>query len=131
MRIFIDANILFSAANRASATRDLFNAAAEHAELVTNPHAWEEAHRNLSYKRAEHLSGINDLKKKLAISSALGRIDQAILPHHDIPILAGAVGAGCSHIWTSDKKHFGKWYGRQMHGVLVVSSTLLADILWK
>lgn len=129
MRIFIDANILFSAANRASATRNLFNVAAEHAELVTNPHAWEEAHRNLTQKRPEHLSGIDDLKKHLEVSSAFGRIERTDLPHHDIPILAGAVGAGCTHIWTSDKKHFGKWYGRQMHGVVVVSSVLLADIL--
>jgi hypothetical protein len=129
VRIFLDANILFSAANRSSATRKLFNAAAEHAELVTNPHAWEEARRNLSCKKTEHLSGMNDLKKHLEISSAFGRIGQTDLPHYDIPILAGAVGAACSHIWTSDKKHFGKWYGKQVHGVVVVSSILLADIV--
>jgi hypothetical protein len=129
VRIFVDANILFSAADCTSVTRVLFNSAAENAELVTNPHAWEEAYRNLSFKRTEHLTGMNDLKKQLVLSSALGRIDRNVLPHHDVPILAGAVGAGCTHIWTSDKKHFGRWYGRQVQGVIVVSSTLLADIL--
>ena len=129
MRIFIDANILFSAANRTSATRSLFNAAATFAELVTNPHAWEEAYRNLLQKRPEHAMGMKNLRKYIELSAAFSHIAAADLPDHDIPILAGAIGAGCTHVWTSDKKHFGKWYGRQVHGVVVVSSVLLADIL--
>jgi predicted nucleic acid-binding protein len=131
VRIFIDANILFSAADRASVTRELFTNTAEHAELVTNPHAWEEASRNLSYKKTEHLSGMNDLKKHLVITSAFGHIDKTVLPQHDAPILAGAVGACCTHIWTSDKKHFGTWYGKKINDITILSSILLADILIK
>ena len=37
----------------------------------------------------------------------------------DQPILAGAMGAGCSHLWTNDARHFGSFYGRTIDSVLV------------
>jgi hypothetical protein len=56
-------------------------------------------------------------------------------PEQDIPIIAGASASQCAYLWTSDKKHFGKWYGRKLHGVTVVSSIMLVDTLlekgWK
>ena len=132
MRIFIDANILFSAAHHTSATRSLFNGVARHAKLVTNPHALEEAYRNLAQKRPEHIAGMKELQKDIEVSPAFSHVDSAAgLPDHDIPILAGAIGAGCTHIWTSDKKHFGKWYGRKIHDISIISSIMLADILIK
>jgi hypothetical protein len=47
----------------------------------------------------------------------------------DKPILAGAIGAACTHLWTSDRLHFGAWYGKCLHSVLIVSSIHLADLL--
>jgi predicted nucleic acid-binding protein len=129
VRIFIDANILFSAANRTSATHVLFNGAAQHAELVTNSHAWEEAYRNLLHKKPEHAAGMKELMKHIELSPAFSTIGKTDLPDEDVPILAGAVGAQCSHIWTSDKRHFGRWYGKRIRGISIVSSVLLADIL--
>jgi hypothetical protein len=135
VRIFLDANILFSAAAPSSATRRLFNAASHYANLITNPHAWEEAYRNLAHKRPEHISGMKDLEKHIELSYSFSPIGAIELPEHDVPILAGAIGSGCSHIWTSDKRHFGKWYGKKLLGVECISSILLADILinmgWK
>jgi hypothetical protein len=131
VRIFLDANILFSAADDSSATRMLFDAARSSADLVTNPHAWGEASRNLVLKRPKFASGLRDLHRHLVMSHAFSPVEAAGLPEFDIPILAGAAGSGCSHLWTSDKRHFGKWYGKQLHGVAVVSSVLLADILMK
>lgn len=45
----------------------------------------------------------------------------------DKPILAGAIGAGCDRLWTSDRLHFGPFYGRTVHGVTIVSSLHLAE----
>jgi hypothetical protein len=47
----------------------------------------------------------------------------------DKPILAGAIGAGCTHLWTSDRLHFGNLYGEVFHGVRIVSSIHMADEL--
>jgi hypothetical protein len=129
VRIFLDANILFSAADSSSATHALFTMARKHAELITSPHAWEEAFRNLSFKRPGLAPHLKNLKPYLVLSIAFAPIETAEIPDHDIPILAGALGSECSHLWTSDKTHFGKWYGRKFHGITVVSSILLAAIL--
>ena len=129
MRVFLDANILFSAAAPQSATRRLLDAASGYAELVTNLHAWEEARRNLAAKRPLCAPGIESLRKKVILSNAFVNPKTHDLPECDIPILAGAIGAQCTHLWTGDKRHFGRWFGRELCGVTVVSSIVLADIL--
>jgi hypothetical protein len=43
MRVFLDANILFSTAYKESTTRELLDKLLKIAEVVTNLHAWEEA----------------------------------------------------------------------------------------
>jgi uncharacterized protein len=131
MRIFLDANILFSAADPSSATRMLFNAARSNAEIVTTPHAWEEARRNLVLKRPKHAAGLKELQNHLVMSHAFSPIEATGLPDFDIPIISGAAGSASSHLWTSDKRHFGKWYGKELHDVTVVSSVMLAELLMK
>jgi uncharacterized protein len=135
MRIFLDANILFSAACPTSTTRKMFTAAGRFGELITNAHAWEEAERNLLIKRPEHATHSKDLERFITISDAFTKLEGLALPLKDVPILCGAVGANCSHLWTSDKQHFGKWYGKKYHNVMIVSSVMLADLLmdqgWK
>jgi uncharacterized protein len=135
MKVFLDANILFSAAGHLSATRKLLSGLCLYAEVVTNHHAWEEAHRNLLIKRPDLAGKLHELLKFLAVSEAFIAVSTNVLPEQDIPILAGALGSRCSHLWTGDKRHFGRWYGKKLNGVAVVSSILLADILlekgWK
>jgi hypothetical protein len=64
MRIFLDANILFSAANPSSAIRQLLNMArtAGH-ECWADEHVIREAHRNLFLKQRER---IPDFERLLA-----------------------------------------------------------------
>ncbi len=131
MRIFLDANILFSAAAPHTATRRLLDAASGYAVLVTNPHAWEEARRNLARKRPHFEPGLESLKKTVILSNAFAHAGPIDLPECDIPVLAGAIGSKSTHLWTGDKQHFGKWYGKEQCGVTVVSSVLLADILFE
>ena len=100
-----------------------------HAPAVTHHHAWEEAWRNLDHKRPAHLPGLLALRSRLVFSDAFRVVEERELPDKDRPILGAAVGAGCTHLWTSDQRHFGRFYGKLLHGVLVVSSTMLADEL--
>ena len=130
MRIFLDANILFSASATGSAIRLLLDAALKYAdECITNPHAFEEAKRNIEAKRLQQLSAYEKIIKSVTVSNAFYPDLSVNLPQQDVPILAGAIGAQCTHLWTGDKKHFGALYGKTIHGVHIVSSTLLADIL--
>lgn len=131
MKIFLDANILFSSTQSGSATRLLFNALVKHnAECITNPHAFEEAKRNIEAKRPKQISELKKISKHLNICNAFYKDHAIDLPPQDVPILSGAIGSECTHLWTGDKKHFGKFYGKSIHGVLVVSHMMLADILF-
>jgi len=102
---------------------------------ITNHHAREEAYRNLLLKRPDQVSGLNELLKYFTVSNMFKNMVLHELPEQDIPIICGAVGSECTYLWTGDKRHFGKWYGKKLNGVAVVSSAMLADILigmgWK
>ena len=127
MKVFLDANILFSASDEGSATRTLLDLAARRGEVVTSPHAWEEARRNIEAKRPQNVPGLTALESKVAVTHAFRMPNGVSLPEKDRPILAGAVGARCSHLWTSDHAHFATLYGQTVCGVKIVSSVMLAD----
>ena len=129
MKVFLDANILFSASDGKSATRHLLDRLACRNELATSPHAWEEARRNLDRKRPHLLPGLESLRPTVAITHAFQLPADVEVTEKDKPILAGAIGAACSHLWTSDRLHFGSLYGTTLHGVITVSSIQLADEL--
>jgi hypothetical protein len=61
------------------------------------------------------------------MTSAFIRIQIPSLPEKDIPVIGGAAGSKCTHLWTGDKKHFSKLYGKTIHGVRIVSNTMLAE----
>lgn len=127
MRVFLDANILFSAAAQNSPTRVLLDIILRHATAVTNQHAWEEARRNVEHKRPHLLTALNDLRPRLEFSGNFKEVVQPALPDKDQPIIGGAVASRCSHLWTSDKRHFGPLYGRTIQGTRIVSGVMLAN----
>jgi uncharacterized protein len=129
MKVFLDANILFSAADPASNTRHLLDDLAAKAQMVTSPHAIEEARRNLALKRPHQVAGLDELLRVVVTTGAFRRDIESGLPEQDFPIIAGAAGAECTHLWTGDQRHFGQWYGKQLIGVRVVSSRMLAEEL--
>lgn len=129
MKVFLDANILFSASDETSATRRLLGLVSRHGQVVTSPHAWEEARRNLEAKRPHLLPGLDAFRPHVLLTHAFSLPPDLKVAEKDKPILAGAIGAGCTHLWTSDRLHFGALYGTTVHGVAVVSSLQLADAL--
>ncbi len=129
MRVFVDANVLFSAADPASATRILLEALFSHATVVINEHVWEEARRNIELKRPSLAKRLEKLKPDLQFSSGQTMVENSQLPDKDQPVLNGAVASGCSHLWTGDKRHFGHLYGKTVQGTRIVPATVLADEL--
>ncbi len=122
-RLFLDANVLFSAAYRPDAPiRRLWRLSG--AELLTSSYAAEEARRNLREGRQQE-----DLEELLAsmpvvtTSADLGShpaLETVQLPEKDVPILLAAVGAGATHLITGDFTHFGPYYGEKLGGVLIL-----------
>ena len=131
MRIFLDANILFSAAAPDSSTRAFLNIILRHAKAVTNEHAWEEARRNVELKRPHLIAALNNLKPEIEFSDRFMAVDCPVLPDKDRPIIGGAAASRCTHLWTGDKRHFGPLYGHTIESVKIVSGVMLADEISK
>lgn len=121
--VFLDANILFSAAYRSDAgLKRLWKLPG--ARLITSAYAAEEARRNLGFpEQRKDLEGL--LASVEVVTTALPAehllYSTVKLPEKDQPILLAAIGAGTTHLLTGDFRHFGPYYGERIQGVLILS----------
>ena len=120
-RLFLDANILFSASYREDAGVTVLWSL-ENVGLFTSPYAIEEAERNLpkrdQKKRLERLIQALHLVHTATAPDAIPR--EVKLPDKDWPILGGAIAAEATHLITGDLKHFGPYFGQTIQGVLIL-----------
>ena len=123
-RVFLDANVLFSAAwLEGSGLARLWRLPAT--ELVSSRLAVAEADRNLDSN--EQRARLRSLAEKLLLIEAPA---QAALPAgvalvaKDAPILLAAIEAGASHLLTGDRKHFGHLYGKSVGGVRILTPAM-------
>jgi uncharacterized protein len=120
--IFLDANILFSAAYRPDAgLRRLWSLPG--VRRMTSVYAAEEARRNLSQpKQREELEALLGSVEIIATAASTGHplFSTIELPDKDQPILLAAIGAGATHLLTGDFQHFGPYYGERIEGVLIL-----------
>lgn len=132
MRVFLDANILFSAARSEGAIRRLL-ALAEAAghELWADVYVFEEARRNLSAKSPDGIAVLDAIAGRIRIGGlpAAGLLQPAAmsLPEKDRPVLAAAIHHRCDVLVTGDRTHFGPFYGQRLQGVLILSPAQLAE----
>lgn len=120
-RIFLDANVLFSAAY-APDSRLLEFWSLDEVEIVTSLLALEEAKRNLLFHSPDGVARLDELASRLTkvVGTRVGELPEGIeLADKDIPILLAAIDSGCTHLLTGDKQHFGAFYGRRIGGALV------------
>ncbi len=129
MRVFLDANVLFSASNRGGNIARLVDWLIREATAVTSDLAREEARRNLALKRADWLPAFEQL---------IGRIEQVPsvrfelpvkLDEGDRPLLCTSIRAGCTHFATGDRRDFGHLFDTTVEGVRVINLLRLAKIL--
>jgi len=131
MRIFLDANILFSASNKESnIARFLEFASCKH-KLITSSYAYAEAERNIVFKRPIWQSGFKLLSEHIIVvaDSKLPNDISITLAEKDIPILATAITTGCDYLLTGDKRDFGHLYNTKIATVTVVDYLTLAQII--
>jgi uncharacterized protein len=127
VRVFLDANVLFSAAySEIGSVRAFFQlAAAGSCTLVSSAHAIEEARRNIAAMRPERLKDLGLLLKSVQIgpeprAATLEWAATTGLPPKDVPILAAAVDARCHVLATGDRTDCGNLLGRRMRGTVVM-----------
>lgn len=138
MKLFLDANVIFSAAHREEGrAQDLVAlAGAGLCELVASAHALEEARRNLQLKSAGFEQRLDRALTRIAIvAEAPGALVAWALaqnlPHKDAPILAAAIHARADLLVTGDRQDFGHLFGHTLHGTSVVTPAEALDRVLK
>src|SRR5688572_16342210 len=136
MRVFLDANVLFSAAYRETGSVRAFwtLAAAGACTLVSSAHAIEEARRNLALKHSARLADLERLlgSVELTPEARAATIDWALslgLPPKDAPILAAALEGRCAVLATGDRRDFGVLLGRRVRGTVVLLPVEAIELL--
>ncbi|MEO5804433.1 MAG: DNA-binding protein [Verrucomicrobiota bacterium] len=127
MRVFLDANILFSGALPQSRMRAFLEIIFEHAECLTNDYAVTEARRNFELKFPAQVRELDSIIKNCEVVGVLVGELEVELKSKDVPILAGAIAGKATLLLTGDEKDFGKLYGKKIQGVTIVSPRMLAD----
>jgi predicted nucleic acid-binding protein len=119
-RIFLDANILFSAAYGSPGLSRFWDLARRKESLLfTSSYAAEEARRNLT--EPEQLRKLDELLSEMRITP---EVDPHIpcpieLPEKDRPVMLAAISIKADYLVTGDAIHFGRYFGRIVNGVRI------------
>lgn len=136
MKLFLDANVLFSASLSASGTAQalLVAAAQAGAQCICSERAFAEAHRNLWAKAPQSVPQLE------LISVLVGRVPEphaaqvaaaraAGVVEKDAPVFGAALACSADWFVTGDLRHFGHLFGRRTEGVLVLPLRAAVDRL--
>jgi predicted nucleic acid-binding protein len=135
-RIFLDANVIFSAAHNPSGNARAVIHLATHRriELVTSGYAADEARRNLAAKYPDRLADADAvLRVMLRVpepgASAIVLAQSDGVPAKDAPILAAAISSRNDWLVTGDRTHFGHLFGHAVSKTLVLPPADAVDRL--
>lgn len=136
-RVFLDANVLFSAAvTKGGAVRSLLDVAKKRGDvaLLVTAYVLRETRTNLERKSPSQLSELEALIEDVTIveepSATLVEQLASLVPDpRDAPILAGAVSGEAQLLVTGNEKHFGGLYGTEVRGVYVLRPREALDLL--
>lgn len=135
IRLFFDANVLFTAAHNPDGKAALILAlgAKGEWEVVSSTYAVEEARRNIERKFPLRALALEELLLSLTIvPSGTGKDCPLELPVKDRPIFESALRVNATHLLTGDLKDFGAFMNKRKmtRGVLIqtVSSFLDSNV---
>ncbi len=127
MRVFLDANVIFSAAYRKSGSVRIFFdlADAGACELVSSGYAMDEPRRNIVARHPERIGDLASLLGRMSMCrepapATLAWAATHRLPPKDAPILAAAVESRCHLLVTGDRTDFGALFGRRLRGTVIL-----------
>ena len=119
--VFLDANVLFSAAYGSVGLNRLWDLFREGiCTLVASRYVIEEARRNLNSRdKLKRLEGL--LQSVNVVHETDPDLSCPIdLPEKDVPVLMAAISAGADYLLTGDVKHFGTFFGKTVMGVQIL-----------
>jgi predicted nucleic acid-binding protein len=118
-RLFLDANVLLSAAWRpGAALQRLWRL--DGVELLSSGYAVAEARRNLETP-AQRGRLTRLLRRVHLIEPEHFTLPRGIrLPEKDLPILLAAIDGGATHLLTGDWEHFGPYFRQGIGGVVIL-----------
>jgi len=118
-RLFLDANVLFSAAYRQDTPlRRLWSQPG--VELVTSAYALLEAERHLGPGQRTRLTNLLRGVRVIPDAPSHDLPAGVLLRSKDVPILATAIAARATHLITGDRRDFGAHFGKRLGGVLIL-----------
>lgn len=128
-RVFLDANVLYSAAylERSGLAR-LWTL--DDVELLSSAYAIEEARRNLAIDRREavpRLERLTPAVSTVAAPQSLKLPENIRLDPKDQPILLAAIHGKAGYLLTGDARHFEHLYGKRIKGVQVLRPAQYLD----
>ena len=134
MRVFLDANVLFSAAKSDGAVRALLHRLVQSGHVpCADAYVVEEARRNLLRKGEAALQDFEALLAGVEVAPfrpiQLPRVVADRIHPKDRPVVAAAVAMRCEALVTGDRTHFGALYGQTLLGVKIDSPRSLAERL--
>ncbi|MFY9689496.1 MAG: PIN domain-containing protein [Candidatus Acidiferrales bacterium] len=117
-RLFLDANVLSSAASRPNAGLLRLWELSD-CTLYTSRYAMGEARVNLA--EAPQREQLEKLCRPIHLvdATSAGLPPGTLLPAKDRPILAAAIEANATHLLTGDVRDFGRLLGKIIAGVLI------------
>ena len=119
--LFLDANILFSAAYREDSKLSCFWALKK-TKLITSSYAVEEARRNIKTPlQKERLEVLINRLQIISHDHASSIPSEIILKDKDRPILSAAIASKADFLITGDFQDFGRYFGKSISGVVVLS----------
>ena len=124
MKLFLDANVLFTAAHnpRGKAALVIDLGKQGHWTLAASRYATEEARRNLERKFPQSLVGLNSMLEGIRLVTHRPDLPYpAALAEKDRPIFQAAVACGATHLLTGDMKDFGPFMNapEETSGILI------------
>lgn len=119
MLVFLDANILFSAAYKAdSKLLQIWNI--PDVRCLTSEYAREEARRHLHDVQWERLEEVLQYTKIVANGSLEILPDNIVLREKDVPILQAALSADADYLLTGDYRDFDIFFGTMIKNTTIL-----------
>lgn len=127
MKLFLDANVLFTAAHNPEGKAAFVVQLAREGywEVVTSSLAIEEARRNLEAKFPVAVAALEPILEVVAeVPTVIGELCPIDLPRRDAPVFLSASAARCTHLLTGDLKDFGRFMNDPEHTSGIVLQTV-------
>ena len=127
MKLFLDANVLFTAAHnsRGKAALTVELGKLGHWALATSLYASEEARRNLERKFPQSLDSLDSLLRDIPLVPHRSDLHfPPTLAKKDRPIFQAAVAWGATHLLTGDLKDFGPFMNQPQETSGIVVQTV-------